>query len=120
MAQHGVGTFAASADGDLEHGLRGVVADRLQRTRRNARPANSGLRLHEFRVRRWETPDCIRGYLRMPHDGEDEDCTSSVGMIDLHCHRLPGLDDGALDLQDSLEMARQAQDDGVTVVCEMP
>jgi protein-tyrosine phosphatase len=41
-------------------------------------------------------------------------------MIDLHCHILPGLDDGALDLQDSVEMARQAQDDGITVVCATP
>ncbi|MFI4984593.1 MAG: tyrosine-protein phosphatase [Solirubrobacterales bacterium] len=41
-------------------------------------------------------------------------------MIDLHCHILPGLDDGALDLQDSLEMARQAEDDGITVVCATP
>jgi protein-tyrosine phosphatase len=41
-------------------------------------------------------------------------------MIDLHCHILPGLDDGALDLDDSLAMARQAQDDGIAVVCATP
>jgi protein-tyrosine phosphatase len=41
-------------------------------------------------------------------------------MIDLHCHILPALDDGALDLADSLEMARQAEHDGVTVVCATP
>jgi protein-tyrosine phosphatase len=41
-------------------------------------------------------------------------------VIDLHCHILPGLDDGALDLADSLALARQAQDDGIAVVCATP
>ncbi|HUN77666.1 MAG TPA: CpsB/CapC family capsule biosynthesis tyrosine phosphatase [Solirubrobacteraceae bacterium] len=41
-------------------------------------------------------------------------------MIDLHCHILPGLDDGALDLTDSLAMARQAQADGIATVCATP
>lgn len=41
-------------------------------------------------------------------------------MIDLHCHILPALDDGALDLADSLAMAREAELDGITVVCATP
>ena len=41
-------------------------------------------------------------------------------MIDLHCHILPGLDDGAIDLDDSVAMARTAQDDGIEVVCATP
>jgi protein-tyrosine phosphatase len=41
-------------------------------------------------------------------------------MIDLHCHILPGLDDGARDLEDSVAMARQAQADGIAVVCATP
>ncbi len=41
-------------------------------------------------------------------------------MIDLHCHILPALDDGALDLEDSVEMARQAEQDGIAVVCATP
>ena len=41
-------------------------------------------------------------------------------LIDLHCHILPGLDDGARDLDDSLAMARQAQADGIGVVCATP
>ena len=41
-------------------------------------------------------------------------------MIDLHCHILPALDDGARDLQDSLAMARQAEEDGIAVVCATP
>lgn len=41
-------------------------------------------------------------------------------MIDLHCHILPELDDGALSLEDSLAMARQAEEDGIAVVCATP
>ena len=41
-------------------------------------------------------------------------------MIDLHCHILPGVDDGALDLSDSLGMARQAEADGIAGVCATP
>lgn len=39
---------------------------------------------------------------------------------DLHCHVLPGLDDGALDLDDSLAMLAQAAADGIEVVCATP
>ena len=41
-------------------------------------------------------------------------------MIDLHCHILPGLDDGARDLDDSLAMASQAERDGIAAVCATP
>jgi protein-tyrosine phosphatase len=41
-------------------------------------------------------------------------------VIDLHCHILPGVDDGALDLDDSLGMARQAVNDGIEAVCATP
>jgi protein-tyrosine phosphatase len=41
-------------------------------------------------------------------------------MIDLHCHILPALDDGALDLADSVAMARVAERDGIAVVCATP
>ena len=41
-------------------------------------------------------------------------------MIDLHSHVLPGLDDGAVDLDASVEMARSMAADGVTVVCGTP
>jgi len=41
-------------------------------------------------------------------------------LIDLHCHILPALDDGALDIADSVAMAREAQHDGITVVCATP
>lgn len=39
-------------------------------------------------------------------------------MLDLHCHMLPAIDDGAVDLGMALEMARMAVDDGIrTVAC---
>jgi protein-tyrosine phosphatase len=41
-------------------------------------------------------------------------------LIDLHSHILPALDDGALDMDDAIGMARQAAADGVRVVCATP
>jgi protein-tyrosine phosphatase len=41
-------------------------------------------------------------------------------MIDLHCHILPGIDDGALDLRDSAALARQAAADGIEAICATP
>jgi protein-tyrosine phosphatase len=41
-------------------------------------------------------------------------------LIDLHCHILPALDDGALDLRDSLAMGRQAVNDGIEAICATP
>lgn len=41
-------------------------------------------------------------------------------MIDLHCHILPGLDDGAQTLEDSLEMARVAAADGIRTIAATP
>ena len=39
-------------------------------------------------------------------------------MIDLHCHILPGIDDGAQTIDDSLALLRAAIDDGIShVVC---
>jgi protein-tyrosine phosphatase len=41
-------------------------------------------------------------------------------LIDLHSHILPGLDDGARDLDDALEIARAAVADGITTIAATP
>lgn len=46
------------------------------------------------------------------HDG--------VAVTDIHCHLLPGIDDGAKSWQDALEMARQAVDEGITTSIVTP
>jgi protein-tyrosine phosphatase len=44
----------------------------------------------------------------------------TLSMIDLHCHLLPGIDDGAADLTTSLNMARASVAQGVTTVACTP
>ena len=42
----------------------------------------------------------------------------NIPFVDVHCHLLPGIDDGAKDLEESLAMARLAVADGIsTIVC---
>jgi protein-tyrosine phosphatase len=41
-------------------------------------------------------------------------------LIDLHCHILPGVDDGAETITDSLAMARLAAEDGITTIVATP
>ncbi|WP_335871172.1 tyrosine-protein phosphatase [Bacillus sp. 2205SS5-2] len=41
-------------------------------------------------------------------------------MIDIHSHILPGIDDGAKELQNSIEMARQAVKEGVKAIIATP
>jgi protein-tyrosine phosphatase len=41
-------------------------------------------------------------------------------VIDLHCHILPGLDDGPVSLDQSLAMARAAQDEGILTSVATP
>jgi len=41
-------------------------------------------------------------------------------LIDIHCHILPGIDDGAYDLKTALKMARIAVKDGVQTVVATP
>jgi protein-tyrosine phosphatase len=41
-------------------------------------------------------------------------------MVDLHCHILPGIDDGAKTIEDSLAMAEDAIRDGITHVVATP
>ncbi len=41
-------------------------------------------------------------------------------MIDIHCHILPGVDDGATTLKDSIEMAKAAVEEGITTIIATP
>ncbi|RMA94446.1 tyrosine-protein phosphatase [Priestia megaterium] len=41
-------------------------------------------------------------------------------MIDLHCHILPGIDDGAKDIEDSIEMAKRASSQGIRTIVATP
>lgn len=41
-------------------------------------------------------------------------------MVDLHCHILPSIDDGAQNLSDSILMAKQAVEDGITTIVATP
>jgi protein-tyrosine phosphatase len=43
-----------------------------------------------------------------------------LSMIDLHCHILPGVDDGAQSLSDSINMARKAVDQGIHTIVATP
>src|SRR5688572_13115579 len=44
----------------------------------------------------------------------------SSGFVDIHCHLLPGIDDGAKDWDESLAMSRLAVDDGTTTIVATP
>ncbi|HEY6888074.1 MAG TPA: CpsB/CapC family capsule biosynthesis tyrosine phosphatase [Solirubrobacter sp.] len=41
-------------------------------------------------------------------------------MIDLHCHVLPGIDDGPPTIEAALELAREAERDGITTIAATP
>lgn len=41
-------------------------------------------------------------------------------MIDIHCHILPGIDDGPSTIEESIEMARIAYRDGITKIVATP
>jgi protein-tyrosine phosphatase len=41
-------------------------------------------------------------------------------MIDIHSHILPGIDDGAKTIKDSIEMAKEAVNEGITTIIATP
>jgi len=49
-----------------------------------------------------------------------EPLASAGRLIDLHCHILDAIDDGARDADDSVAMARQAEADGIEAICATP
>ena len=57
----------------------------------------------------------------MGYSGDRYDSTiPDASMIDLHCHMLPAIDDGARDLETALQMAALAVDDGITLTACTP
>ena len=43
-----------------------------------------------------------------------------AGFIDIHCHILPGLDDGSPDMKQTIEMLRIAREDGIEAIVASP
>ncbi len=41
-------------------------------------------------------------------------------MIDIHCHILPSIDDGAVDMDTAVRMAHQAVDEGIHTIIATP
>ncbi|MBI5560524.1 MAG: hypothetical protein HY883_04555 [Deltaproteobacteria bacterium] len=41
-------------------------------------------------------------------------------MIDIHCHILPGIDDGPSDMDESVRMCRVAEKDGIRTIVATP
>jgi protein-tyrosine phosphatase len=44
----------------------------------------------------------------------------ATSFVDIHCHLLPGIDDGAKDWDETLAMARLAAEDGTTMIIATP
>lgn len=44
----------------------------------------------------------------------------NMGLVDIHCHILPSVDDGAQDLKTSLELLRMAHEDGISAMILTP
>ena len=45
---------------------------------------------------------------------------STESFVDIHCHLIPGIDDGARSWAESLEMAQITTDDGTTTIIATP
>jgi protein-tyrosine phosphatase len=41
-------------------------------------------------------------------------------MIDIHCHILPGMDDGSAEFEATMKMLRIAEDDGISHIMATP
>jgi protein-tyrosine phosphatase len=53
----------------------------------------------------------------MPHSAKS---VAAKPLIDLHCHILPGIDDGPQAMEDSVELARAFERDGIRTVAATP
>ena len=51
---------------------------------------------------------------------EEDSSTDGPRLIDVHCHYLPAVDDGARDIQDAIALVRAAREDGTRVAVLTP
>lgn len=51
---------------------------------------------------------------------EQERCEGMEGFIDMHCHILPGVDDGAKDIDEMKQMLRIAYEEGIRCIIATP
>jgi protein-tyrosine phosphatase len=58
--------------------------------------------------------------VRTPILNKQSKLTTHNATTDWHCHILPGIDDGATTIDESLEMARKLRDAGFTKICCTP
>ncbi len=65
-----------------------------------------------------ETPARQTGMASCPTASEEIDMPN--GFVDIHCHLVPGIDDGARDAADSLAMAMLAVEEGIKTVVVTP
>ena len=52
--------------------------------------------------------------------GTDADTTARYRFVDIHCHCLPGIDDGPATVEESISMCRMLCNDGVRIVVATP
>jgi len=62
----------------------------------------------------------LTGVAAIARTSEDGNYYALTHMVDLHCHILPGIDDGPDNLEESLAMAEDAIADGITHVAATP
>ena len=53
-------------------------------------------------------------------DQINQNNTNNIGYVDIHCHCLPGLDDGPKNIYDSLTLCKSIVDDGISVAIATP
>ena len=94
-----------------------VVQPAVARARDGDLPAAGDLVGHEV------SDSVRRRPRRVAHGGRQfsrDACSIVRGVIDLHSHILPGLDDGTRSLEEARELARQAASDGITAIAATP
>ena len=57
---------------------------------------------------------------RLHRSGRTRDLSAHGSFVDIHCHLLPSIDDGAKSWEDSLAMAQMAVADGTELIIATP